>query len=250
MVKIMKAIIDLLKEDFRKRKEKNPKYSLRSYANALGVHSGSLSHIMNGNRKVSKSTLNNFVKALGLSDQELKDIQDIDILITMQYKAKYHLNQCYPWYYDAFLELAEAVGICQVQQIKSHLKISSHEVKKMLKDLSQLGRVKIEANNKLNIQSPDSTYLEKLENLLPSISNQRKTLEKALSSVDGVHMNSMSLKITKSELERIQEKIKDLHLEILFNSHSRAHDESEEIYQLNIQLFPVSSLGHYLPENY
>lgn len=47
------ALQNLLKNHFEEIQKKNPNFSLRSYANKIGINAGSLSSIMKGKRHVS-----------------------------------------------------------------------------------------------------------------------------------------------------------------------------------------------------
>ena len=46
-------IVDFLKQDFEKRKKKNPRYSIRSYARFFGIDSSSLAKILSGSLKLT-----------------------------------------------------------------------------------------------------------------------------------------------------------------------------------------------------
>lgn len=54
-----------LERELKKRQEKNPKYSLRAYANSLGISIARLSDVLNGRRKLSVTQIEKVNAALG-----------------------------------------------------------------------------------------------------------------------------------------------------------------------------------------
>ncbi|MEE6249990.1 MAG: hypothetical protein VX583_06285, partial [Bdellovibrionota bacterium] len=50
--------IHILMEKLSSRQSRNPSYSLRAFANDIGIHPSSLSQILKGNRGLPQSKLN------------------------------------------------------------------------------------------------------------------------------------------------------------------------------------------------
>ncbi|MEQ1878434.1 MAG: helix-turn-helix domain-containing protein, partial [Bdellovibrionia bacterium] len=61
--------MNLLKNELRKRIEKNPRYSLRAFANALGIHPSTLSAVLSNRRTLSPKSANRILTKLGLESQ-------------------------------------------------------------------------------------------------------------------------------------------------------------------------------------
>ena len=61
---------DFLSEEFERRVKSNPRYSLRAFANHLGLSPGELSEIFRGKRALGTRALTRVGKALGLNATE------------------------------------------------------------------------------------------------------------------------------------------------------------------------------------
>jgi plasmid maintenance system antidote protein VapI len=60
----MRSILQL---EFNRRRARNPRYSLRAFANALGTHHSTLSQMMQARRRLTTRTIRRFGHKLGLS---------------------------------------------------------------------------------------------------------------------------------------------------------------------------------------
>jgi predicted enzyme related to lactoylglutathione lyase len=61
----------LLADEFARRKRRNPRYSLRSFAKKLGVHNSSLSRLIQQRKRLTKGAAKSLGMRLGLSQREI-----------------------------------------------------------------------------------------------------------------------------------------------------------------------------------
>ena len=61
----------LLADEFARRKGRNPRYSLRSFARSLGVHNSSLSRLIGQRKRLTSATAQTLGTKLGLSRGEI-----------------------------------------------------------------------------------------------------------------------------------------------------------------------------------
>lgn len=61
--------IKVLKEIFEERKRNNPRYSLRAFARDLRMQAPSLSHILNGHRRLPETRVADVVEILNLTPE-------------------------------------------------------------------------------------------------------------------------------------------------------------------------------------
>ena len=66
----MRSILQL---EFNRRRARNPRYSLRAFANALGTHHSTLSQMMRARRRLTTRTIRRFGHRLGLSAPEIRE---------------------------------------------------------------------------------------------------------------------------------------------------------------------------------
>ena len=64
----------ILKIEFRKRKKRNPAYSLRAFAIFLGISSSFLSKILKGERPVGRSTLEKIANRLKWENEIVEEL--------------------------------------------------------------------------------------------------------------------------------------------------------------------------------
>lgn len=60
----------LLREIFENRKRNNPRYSLRAFARDLRMQPPTLSHVLNGHRRLPASRVEDIADGLGLSAEQ------------------------------------------------------------------------------------------------------------------------------------------------------------------------------------
>lgn len=71
-VETTKLYVEILADELKRRQRVNPKYSLRSFAQTLGIHSSSLSAILKGKRNLPVSYVDGFSQVLKLSEERQK----------------------------------------------------------------------------------------------------------------------------------------------------------------------------------
>ena len=68
------AVLAILRSEFSARTEKNPQFSLRSFARFLGISHSLLSLVLSGQRKPSKKLIAQIVERLPLSPEQQKTL--------------------------------------------------------------------------------------------------------------------------------------------------------------------------------
>ncbi|MBI1860262.1 MAG: helix-turn-helix domain-containing protein [Deltaproteobacteria bacterium] len=64
----------ILKHELERRKRKNPAYSLRGFARALGLSHTLVSHLISGKRAVSKKTAEKIARLIPLTQKEMANL--------------------------------------------------------------------------------------------------------------------------------------------------------------------------------
>lgn len=63
--------VEFLKDLLSQRRKRNSRYSLRAFAQSLGIHSATLSLVLSGKRRLTPKHIVSIVERLGLADQEI-----------------------------------------------------------------------------------------------------------------------------------------------------------------------------------
>lgn len=67
-----------LKDEFARRRARNPRYSLRAFARAMSLHHSAMSRILRGERGLSRDMLDRLTIRLGLSLGEARDARAVE----------------------------------------------------------------------------------------------------------------------------------------------------------------------------
>jgi transcriptional regulator with XRE-family HTH domain len=246
-----------LVDEFERRRSNNARYSLRAFANSLGISSGRLSELLSGKRAISARL------ALKLADQlELSPISRQRFLLAAQIRG----DAVFPdptleeanfvllrddtfqviagWQHYAILSLLKSRGFSSDPRwIARRLGISTLEARAALDRLRRLGLVETKGSRLLRTDKQLTT-----SDGLPSAAlrhSHRQNLEQAIQALDDVpvemrSVSSITMAIDPKKIAAANKRIR---------SFRRAMGEflesgvQTEVYNLNIQLVPVSKLG-------
>lgn len=243
--------------------------NLNNWAKRLGYKSASsLSMILSGERFPSEQMIEKISSDLKLTPRERRYFKLLVELEKKKSKNKSHEKiledikkfnaerNSYPidaqefstiseWHYLAIKQLISTPSFIEDEQwIYKRLrkKISVGQIKKALQDLEQLGIIKRDINHKLNVIKPGLMT----SNDIPSSAIKKhhygmiELAQMAITEqdVNERQINSTTLKVNKNDLPEAKKFIFDFIKEFAtrFNQ-----TESDEIYQLNVQLFALTN---------
>ena len=250
---------DILKQYFLIRKTKNENYSLRAYARDLGISSGRLSDLLNGNNIISLKKANEIVINFKLSEKEkkifllvverenIKDdsrIKQINIQLT-KYKYKEISDTIFSiiseWYHFAILEIASFQNVRQsnFKEISEKLEISKSDVEKAVSNLIKVNLITFDDNGVLQnthnfLSTPDGVPNEALRKC------HNDLLHKAINSLnnDEVHtrdFKNIIISIDSDKIDPIKKEIDDFLDSILLKYTSDKKRNS--VYSMGINFF-------------
>lgn len=243
-----------LSEEFSKRCRKNPKYSIRAFAELLGLNSSTVSQLLSGKRKASVKMVKRLASMLAVEPEKQ------EALIRFINNNKYlppgsedSQDRAYrqltldayaliaDWYHYAILEMTFLNDFkSEPKWIANKLGITAAEAK-----------IAIERLKRLELIREESGVLYKTENFITNFSDgvtssalkrlQRSVLEMGLDAIDNIapedkDITSMTFAIDKSKLPQAREKIKSFRREMCQFLETGDRDS---VYHLGIQLYPI-----------
>jgi len=238
--------------EFLKRRKKNPSYSVRSYANYLGIASGSVSHLLSGKRQPTVKFTQKLFALLDVTPQEQETViaslkrslpsATKDIEYNYQMIALDSFKLISDWYHYAILEMTNVKGFKNdIVWIANQLGISVTETRQAIDRLLRLDLLE-EKNGKLIktevfvTNGDDVTTNSALKNL------QRHVLQKALDAVDTVSISekdisSITMAIDEKKIPEAKKRITKFRRELC-----RFLEDGEQtrVFNLGIQLYPIS----------
>ncbi len=245
-----------LQNELLTRCNKNPKYSLRSFARALEINPSSLSRILRNKRTISNNIKYKLGKRLGLSPIELSNFKE------GKYDSNYENNNSIEnnfnqltidtfiaisdWYHLAILELVKLKNFKPNNRfIAKAFDITVNEVNAAVERLIRLDLLKIEKDGKwINTKGSNTTVDDDLTH-----SAYRKYLKQilglAIKALEEVPVNlrdqsSMTMSINTNRLPEAIEMITKFRRRLC--KFLEEDKEKDEVYQLAISLYPLTNI--------
>lgn len=233
----------LLQLELMRRCEKNPRYSLRAFAKALGMSHTNLSLIMSGKRQISRQIFNRIVTVLELDlGEHTAVIENADAPLFDEMSVD-HQAFCSEWYHAAILSLLESGRTgASPKSIARQLGIQEIQARTSLERLKRLGLI----SNRNGKWSRDK-FSKMLESAIPqrfpkkffqellgkasyaleNTQDERRSFTATIAAIDP-QLLPMLIKMIEQFQEAVREK-------------TGAARNPDEVYALSVQLFPLTS---------
>lgn len=250
-----------LQQELIRRCEKNPGYSLRSFARSLGIHHTTLSRLLAGKRGLNSRSIQRLCEALKLSQAEaslyLKQGESGGGGTAQEKNSESARYQnlaldtfisISEWYHDAILELTHIQGFKgDPKWIAKRLGLKLSQVKTAVERLQRLELLAITPRNLWVDLSRDNTTnvsnditsaaLRKLQKQILELSMQ------ALEEIPRTHRDhtSTTLAIDAADLPEIKERMKKFRFE-LTSFVQRRSVKANAVYQLAVSFFPLTQI--------
>lgn len=242
--------VELLRFEFSSRSEKNPQFSLRSFAKFLGVSHTLLSLVINEKRKPSKNFLDKISERLALDPERRKVLQmSLNTKRSMdevQY-SKMGLDQyalLAEWQHFAILSLLEIKDtVLTPEFIAKRLNISEALARISLKRLFDLDLlVKDEKTNGWK-QKPGPIVIENTVSTAYTRRFQNQLITKAIESLENDPIairdhSSTTFSMNPQNIPYALQRIRSFRRELTKELEDLG--EKQEVYNLTVQIFPTS----------
>lgn len=252
-------IKDFLRSELQSRIDKNPRYSLRSFAKSLGLHAAELSLVLRGERALSYRSSQKILDNLSLSPHQQKYF--IELLqaekngISFEHEKTQEQKVVQPekfqkiskWYHFAILNLLSVRGFdWSPSYISRRLGISQIEAGLAMQDLLREGLVKVE-EKKIKNRKKNAISVVSVDTSLPSLTIRQyhqavlKKASEALIEIpkDLREFQSLGFVCSLEDLPAIKKYLDQVTDELLERFHK---EDSQEVYQLQVCLFPLTQL--------
>lgn len=254
--------LEILQREFEKKKEKNPRYSLRVFARHLDIDHSTLSQIFSRKRGISEKLATKIVGNLTLTHHEKqKFLTSVDTCFARAKKKKaaaaeklsqitkfsnsvviHHdpLNTINHWRHVAIYELVSTKRATTVNQLVEILKLSVEQASTIVKQLCDL---KILENTNGTLAATASSV--QTLNDIPSdaiVKYHASIAEKAAHSVTTQHVlerefQNLVISFSKEQMDGAKQMIRDFMSE--FSTKYYNESPSTEIYSLAVNFFSL-----------
>lgn len=238
----------LLKKKLKEIQTKNTRFSLRSLAVKIGISPGALADLMRGRRPLSDFYADKIATNLGLSKDEKETLFTCVTTKSRKFAkqkilAENEFSMITDWENYAILNLMKTKDFeSNNSWIAKRLAIPEAQVKKSLKIMSDLGLISFRQGEWQRNHNSITTTRE-----IPSkslVEAHKKDLAKAMEVLDKTTVadrsyTSVTMPINTAKIEEARKMIRKFRRNLCLLMESGPKDE---VYNLNIQLYPVTSL--------
>ncbi len=265
-----------LRDHYAASKEANPNYSFRYFAKRAGYTSSNfLKLVMEGQRNVSAESIERFAKALKLDSSEAAFFTDLVTLAQATTLAERNsafervaanrrflearrlsgplFEYLTHWYFPVVRELSARDDFREDPKwVAAQIlpQISAEQAAAALASLQQLGLLVRDEKGKLVRGDPSLTTGHEVRSVVVP-AYHRQMIERAGAAVDSVppeerDISALTVCVKESTLSDLKERIRRFRETML----ERCDTETgpERVYQLNIQLFPLSRSPEHGPQ--
>lgn len=249
-------ISQILTTKFAEARLRNPSYSLRAYAQKLGVSSGALSEIMVGRRGLSRTKAEQIAENLALNPVEMESF--LAEVITLRGKAKKskeagketsiipidQFSLISDWIHYGILSLIRLKG-CKSEPhwIGRRLGISESKAAEAIKRLERLGMIEITSSGKLKRRFASLDTGDHVSSIAIRLAHEqnlelaKRSLERQSTAVRDFTISTFT--VDRRKLPRLKKLIRDFQ-DLIEEEGGGA--EATDVYRLSIQLFPLTEI--------
>jgi uncharacterized protein (TIGR02147 family) len=259
-----------LKDFYLDAKTKDTKFSFRFFAKMLGFSSSSFfKHVIDGHKNLSDESIDKFINAFKFNKDEAhhfrnlvyfnqaKSLEDrerfsLEIFRSRSYRKIHPLkesqfNYMTNWYYVVIREMISVSDFKEDPEwIAANVfpPITPTQAEDALSALTNLGLIGRDERGKLVQTNAIVMSADEVTSALAARFH-REFMKKASESIDLVarenrDISSATFQVSESTAKRLKEKIQKFRKELV--EEASRDPEPEAVFQLNLQLFPVTSL--------
>lgn len=258
-----------LKDFYEAKKENSQDFSYRVFARKAEINSPShFKLVVDGKRNLTEKTLDGYVKAIGFKDkmdrnffellvkydQETNSSKKVeifkDILNEKEKKgltilAKEQFNFLSKWHYVAIYVLVDLKDFkADPQWIANKLtkRISTSNIERAINDLIKIGLLEYDVHRGLRQTSGALDTTEEIHSMaaVPYHQNMISLASRYLDEGDWKRreFNGATVPMNPETLTALKEKMRSFRIEV--NEMTNQIKDATDVYQLNIQLFPLT----------
>lgn len=246
----MRSLGTLLQREFERRQERNPKYSLRAFARSLRIDAATLSQILKGKRALSLEKAKELLECLDLADTERNAIllallhnEHLPVVEEQDLTYLDHIQDelLGSWLCYAILSLFETSDfVSDPGWVARRLGAPAPEVARVLDLLEEIGLIDRQADpwvfRNVSLSTRRGTggaaILKVHEDCIRMSIDAMRTVPTELRDISG-----MTLAIPRSKLPEAARRIQEFRRSL---ARFLSEGELDEVYRLNIQLFPLT----------
>lgn len=240
---------EIITTEFQRRQERNPRYSLRSFASFLGMSPAHLSQVISGKRSLSFKSAESIASRLSLEPTQrqrlLGTMSPVQKRLTDSHSFRRLREQEFAaianWQDYAVLGLANlSSNKADARWISEKLGITVSQARTTLNRLAELGIIKVEAGTFFQTGKPLATTQDVKSAAIRQF--HRGLLQKAADTLDTVEVDrrdfsAITMAINPEKLSMAKKRIQEFRRELCRELETGSQ---KDVYTLAVQLFPLT----------
>ena len=255
-----------LRDFFEEKRKKTPFFSYRFFGRKVGVDPGNLVKILQGKRNLSEAGIKRFIHYAQFSGREAKYFETLvqfkkakkerenkilfEKLMAIQRIDPYRLESAQyefyrEWYHTvvlALLNVFDFKGDCKALADRTRPRISAKQARESIALLLKLNLVRKEAGGKF-VPTNNVLTTGKDWKSIAIRTFQRQSIGMALEALERFapeerDISTVSIAVAKDDMEEIKRVTSEYRRTVL--QIASASEKPDRVYQLNVQLFPLS----------
>lgn len=254
----LESFRQLIQYTLNERCRRNPSYSLRSFAQSLGVNHAILSLLLRSKRKMTERHVINIGSRLGLKTPEIAYyIEQLKLEQPISSEAKYVRYQALTpdqfevltnWYHDGILELMRTRNFHNdAWWISERLEISVPQVQDAIQRLERLKMIQKNPDGSLTLCVGDTSTITYGETTAAAQRfHQKSLLELSTQKLEGVDLDnrshtSVTMAIPLKKVALAKQMIREFRSK-LQRTLQEVTENNDEVFQLQVSFFPLTKI--------
>lgn len=242
-----------LKNEFQKRFDKNPAFSLRSLANKVGIDQSLLSKLLQGKRKFSDEITDKVYDFLGVIPPKEDTIFYETSLKNYHFIEEDQFLIISSWWHFAILELAKTRDFKPtINYIAESLNTKESVVEVALERLKRNGYITYSSSSPsehlkdFKLTKVSNTWVNLKRTSVARKNLQKQLHQKSLDALEDIPFDlrehsSLTVAVDPKWLPDIKEKITEFRRSL--DKYIMAKGSSTEVYNLCVSFFPITNLN-------
>jgi uncharacterized protein (TIGR02147 family) len=241
-------VVEYLNQEFKRRCEKNVRYSVRAFARALRIDQSTLSALLRGKRPLTAKTAKRILDQLDINPIEKNKllVSVIEMQSGVAFLTEYEtidenvFRIISGWEHFAILALSQTINFkSSPSWIANYLGLTHQEVVDALERLESAKLIERRDGSITNVRK-NLTTTNDIPSSAVRLAN-KQYLERAIYSLENHDVSErditgITMAISRKRLNDAKELIKRFRREL---SDLLEESSADEVYRLNIQLFPL-----------
>lgn len=243
-----------LKDEFNRLNEKNPSFSLRSFARHIGIDQSFLSKIFKGEKKISHKTFAKIANRLEVSAEKFNQlvVEESGKLAYQSLEDNYY-QLVQDWLPIAILEYAKTENFKpNIENIAGYFNQTPQSISLAIKKLAAHHFITLNEDGSWTPQIASTTPQDHTKTSAARKALQKQFLQMSLTALENLPLTErahlgLTIALPKERFEEARDKLIDFHLE--FGEYFQPCDNKQkqidgDVYQLCLSFFPITKVSH------